>query len=176
MYTVSIPLKHLKEINLLNSKATCSWFTPEHCSFQRKKGRAWTKKTRKAKWYWCRTKRMSGSCFHPRPLHTPNDTSICLSILEQVKRHTDRQTNTKRHWPRYICSTRPHLCTELYIDATTAEMLEGTSHPMDADPISFPPLSLPCLPLLLHPCFTHSLPYSSFLLHLNLARRSWEAL
>jgi len=36
MYTVSIPLKHLKEINLLNSKATCSWFTPEHCSFSEK--------------------------------------------------------------------------------------------------------------------------------------------
>ena len=26
--------------------------------------------------------------------------------------------------------------------------------------------------VLLHPCFTHSLPYSSFLLPLNLARRS----
>ena len=36
MYTVSIPLKQLKEINLLNSKATCSWFTPEHCSFSEK--------------------------------------------------------------------------------------------------------------------------------------------
>jgi len=31
-------------------------------------------------------------------------------------------------------------------------------------------------PLLLYPRFTHSLPYSSFLLSLNLAKRSGEAL
>ena len=35
-------------------------------------------------------------------------------------------------------------------------------------------LSHPCLPLLLHPCFPHSLPYSAFLLPLNLLRRSGE--
>ena len=35
---------------------------------------------------------------------------------------------------------------------------------MDADPLPFSAPSYPHLPLLLHPCFTHSLPYSSFLL------------
>jgi len=52
-------------------------------------------------------------------------------------------------------------------DATTAEKLEGTSRGVHADPLAFPPPSLPRLPLFRHPCFTHSLPYSSFLLHLN---------
>jgi len=50
------------------------------------------------------------------------------------------------------------------IVATAAAKLEGTSRAVDADPIPFPAPSLPRLPLLLHPCFTHSLPYSSFLL------------
>ena len=40
---------------------------------------------------------------------------------------------------------------------------------------SFPHPSLSLLSLLLHPCFTHCLPYSSFLLPLLLARRSGEA-
>ena len=42
-------------------------------------------------------------------------------------------------------------------------------------PSSTPP-SLPRLPLSLHPCFAHSLPYSSFFLPLNLAKRSVKAL
>ena len=50
----------------------------------------------------------------------------------------------------------------------------GTSRGVDTDPLSFPPPSLPRLPLLLHPCFPHSLPYSAFLLPLNLVRRSGE--
>ena len=58
------------------------------------------------------------------------------------------------------------------IDATTAEKLEATSRGLDTDPIPFPPSSNPRLPLLLHPCFIHSFPYSSVLLLLNLARRS----
>ena len=41
-----------------------------------------------------------------------------------------------------------------------------------ADPFPLPPPSLPRLHLLRHPCFTHSLPYSSFLLPLNLSRSS----
>ena len=43
---------------------------------------------------------------------------------------------------------------------------------MDADPLPVPPPSLRPLSLLPRPCLTHSLPYSSFLLPLNLARRS----
>jgi len=62
------------------------------------------------------------------------------------------------------------------IGAITAEKLEGTSRGVDANPVGFPPRSLPRLPLLLRPGFTHSLPYSSFLLHLNSARRSLKAL
>ena len=46
------------------------------------------------------------------------------------------------------------------ICATTAEKLEGTWRGMDADPLPFLPLFLFRLPLLLHPCFTHSLPYT----------------
>ena len=41
-----------------------------------------------------------------------------------------------------------------------------------ADPFPLPPPSLPRLHLLRHPCFAHSLPYSSFLLPLNLSRSS----
>jgi len=59
--------------------------------------------------------------------------------------------------------TSPPLAAPL----TTAEKLGGPH-----DPLPFPPPSLPRLPLLLHPCLTHSLPCSSFLLPLNLARRS----
>jgi len=58
------------------------------------------------------------------------------------------------------------------IGATTAEKLEGTARGVDADPLPFLRPSLPRLPFLLHPCYTHSLPYSSFLLLLSLARRS----
>ena len=50
----------------------------------------------------------------------------------------------------------------IIIGATTAEKLEGTSSGMDAEPLLLSPPSLPHLPLLLHPCFTHSLPYSAF--------------
>jgi len=54
-------------------------------------------------------------------------------------------------------------------DATTAEKLEGTSRGVKADSLPHP--SVPHLPLLLHPRFTHSLLYSSFPSLLNRARR-----
>jgi len=62
--------------------------------------------------------------------------------------------------------------------ATAADKLEGTSRGVDADPLtfSFLPPSLPRLPLLSQSCFSHSFPYCSFLLPVNLARRSAEAL
>jgi len=67
--------------------------------------------------------------------------------------------------------------------AATAEKLEGISRGVDADPRGvdadphrFPSPFLPRLALLLLPCFTHSLPCSSFLLTLNLARTSGETL
>jgi len=66
--------------------------------------------------------------------------------------------------------SRPHSC------ATTAEKLEGTSRGVDADHLPRLPPFLSRLPLLFHPCFTHSLSYSSFRLPLNLALRSQEAL
>jgi len=63
------------------------------------------------------------------------------------------------------------------IDVTTDEKLEGSSRVMNADPIAFPPPSFPpCLHLLLQPRFAHSLPYSSFILPLNLAMSFGEAL
>ena len=65
------------------------------------------------------------------------------------------------------------------IGATTAEKLEGTSSGADADPLPFHPSSLPHLPLLLRLCFANSLPYSSFPLPLNTARRffcGWDFL
>ena len=52
--------------------------------------------------------------------------------------------------------------TLLAIGATTAEKLEGTSRGVGADPLP-PPRSLSRLPLMLHPSFTHSFSYSSFL-------------
>jgi len=63
----------------------------------------------------------------------------------------------------------------LPVGATTAEKLEWTSRGANANPLSFRLPSLSRLPLLLHLCSTHSLPYSSFL-PLKLARRSGEAL
>ena len=48
------------------------------------------------------------------------------------------------------------------IGSTTAEKLEGSSRGVDADPLPSPPPSLPRLPLLLHPCFTHCLSYSYY--------------
>jgi len=59
-------------------------------------------------------------------------------------------------------------------DATTAEKLEGTSRGVKADSLPHP--SVPHLPLLLHPRFTHSLLYSSFPSLLNRARRFGENL
>ena len=59
------------------------------------------------------------------------------------------------------------------IGAATAEKLWRGRHVgwiMDADPIPFRLPSLPRLPLLLQPCFTHYLSYFSFLLPLNLAQ------
>jgi len=70
----------------------------------------------------------------------------------------------------YIIFGRPPIggkASRLAAPLTTAEKLGG---PHDA--LHSPPPSLPRLPLLLHPCLTHSLPCSSFLLPLNLARRS----
>jgi len=60
----------------------------------------------------------------------------------------------------------------LSVGATRAEQLEGISPRVDIDPLPFSHPPPPRLPLLLHPCFTHSLPYSYFLLPLNLARKS----
>jgi len=56
--------------------------------------------------------------------------------------------------------------------ATAAEKLGGTSSGVDVGRLSFPPPSIPRLPLLLHPCFTNFLPYSSFFLPVSLALRS----
>ena len=71
-----------------------------------------------------------------------------------------------------VCPT--HAVT---ICATAAEKLERTSRGVDADPLPFPhPFLSHPVPLLLHPRFTHSLPYSSFLLPLYLARKFGEAL
>jgi len=50
---------------------------------------------------------------------------------------------------------------------TAAEKLEGASSGVDTDLFPYPPPFLSRLPLLPHPCFTHSLSYSSFLLSLN---------
>jgi len=41
---------------------------------------------------------------------------------------------------------------------------------VDAGPLPFPPPSFPRLPLLLHPCFTYSVPFSSFLLPLKFSK------
>jgi len=60
--------------------------------------------------------------------------------------------------------------------AATAEKLEGISRGVDADPHRFPSPFLPRLALLLLPCFTRSLPCSSFILPLNLAGTSGETL
>ena len=49
------------------------------------------------------------------------------------------------------------------IGATMAKKLEGTSRGVDADLLPFLPPSAPHLPLLFHPCFIHSIPFSSFL-------------
>jgi len=45
-----------------------------------------------------------------------------------------------------------------HVGATAAEKLEGTSRGVDADSLPSP-LSPSRLPLLLHPCLTHSLPH-----------------
>ena len=74
-----------------------------------------------------------------------------------------------------ICQYAPTGCWHVGMGATSAEKFEGTSHVVNVSPLLFP-LSLPCLPFLTHLCFTNSLPYSSFLLSLSLARRSGEAL
>jgi len=70
----------------------------------------------------------------------------------------------------------PYVAARMFviIGATTAEKLAWTSRGVDADFLPFPPPSLPRLPLLPHPCFIHSLSYSSSLLTLSSARRSGE--
>ena len=62
----------------------------------------------------------------------------------------------------------------LDIGATTAEKLEETSRVVVPDTFHFLPLFLPYVPLLLHPCFTHSICYTP-LFPLNTASRSGEA-
>jgi len=74
--------------------------------------------------------------------------------------------NTAVPWPQYMSSSS-HTKTAhaavlpcVYHVSTTAKKLEGTSRGVDADPLLFLPLFLFRLSLLLHPCFTHSPPYT----------------
>jgi len=72
-----------------------------------------------------------------------------------------------------------HLCVEAAdgesagTGATTAKSWRGPTG-VDGDPRPLPRPSLSHLPPLLHPCFTHSFPYSSFPLPSNTARRFGE--
>jgi len=45
-------------------------------------------------------------------VHSQNRISIGSSVLAQLTAVTDTHTQTDRHRPRYVCSNRPHLCTQ----------------------------------------------------------------
>ena len=79
--------------------------------------------------------------------------SCAMDIRQTTPGQTDRQTDG---WLELRNHERNH-----------GEKLYGISRGVDVDPLPFPILSFPSLPLLLHPCFTHFLHHSSFLLHSN---------
>ena len=108
---------------------------------------------------------------------SPHCKLSALLSMSQSSRKEDRPSFTSSWFHR---ATKTQADT---VGAATAEKLEGISRGVDADPRGvdadphrFPSPFLPRLALLLLPCFTHSLPCSSFLLTLNLARTSGETL
>jgi len=106
--------------------------------------------------------------------HTLSGISIGSAVSAQLvvvtNKHTDRQRDHGTSIGPAIGRIFAFHARDTAIGATTTEKLERTSRGVDANPIPFLHPSLPRLPLLLHPCFTQSLPYSSFLLPLYSAR------
>jgi len=106
--------------------------------------------------------------------HTLSGISIGSAVSAQLvvvtNKHTDRQRDHGTSVGPAIGRIFAFHARDTAIGATTAEKLKGTSRAVDANTIPFLHPSLPRLPLLLHPCFTQSLPYSSFLLPLYSAR------
>ena len=106
--------------------------------------------------------------------HTLSGISIGSAVSAQLvvvtNKHTDRQRDHGTSVGPAIGRIFAFHARDTAIGATTTEKLERTSRGVDANPIPFLHPSLPRLPLLLHPCFSQSLPYSSFLLPLYSAR------
>jgi len=97
-----------------------------------------------------------------------NAAICCLSLgattAEQLEgtshTHTHTHLTALAHHHSVFTGRMPFLPPNQQRQST--EGTEGTSPRVDIDPLPFPHPPLPRLPLLLHPCFTHSLPYSLF--------------